>query len=377
MKILIWARFSSHHFAIKNVITNICNRISVDEKNEYTILTNKENISEFTKNEKINIIPVGINRDNAILNHFFTVFILPVYVLLKKYDLVIFPQITFYLFKTSKLLFYIHDLIEFKLDNQTNISLFFRKYFFKRIAKISDHIITVSENSKVDIIRFLKCSDARVSVLYNGRDENLYPQDKAYSFENLYHEYHELSHIGKYILYVGYLAHPQKNILFAIDGVVDFIKKNDFYFLLVGPDGKDAKLIHKKIDEANKYIGMERIIALGTVNKNLLPFFYSGASCFIFTSLYEGFGMPVIEAMSCSCPVITSNTSSLKEISQGYAMLVNPNNLDEFKNALEAVISQPRKDISFYRNHLEKFTWNKHVSDLIHLINDSFGGFHD
>jgi glycosyltransferase involved in cell wall biosynthesis len=168
---------------------------------------------------------------------------------------------------------------------------------------------------------------------------------------------------------VGYLAHPQKNLLFVLDCVVDILRNNNYYFILIGPDGKDAILIHEKIDEINRSLEKNRILAIGTVNKDMLPYFYSAAKCFLFPSLYEGFGMPVIEAMACGCPVITSNTSSLKEIAENFAELIDPTNINEFKKTLDSVVKSARKDDSFYAEHLKQFTWESHVTKLIGIIN--------
>lgn len=374
MKILLYGRFSSHHFAIRNVILNICEGLNQDTDNNYTVVINKENTEFFSRFTNLDKKIISINRDNAILNHLYTIFILPFFVLKNKYDLLVIPQITFYFFSTSKLIVYIHDLIEYRVNNQGAFSLKLRKFFYKRLARITDRIITVSENSRTDIIDILKVNPEKVVVNYDGCDKNLKPYNKNSSINEITTKYEVCR--NKYILYVGYLAHPQKNLVFVINGLKDILVENNLNFVLIGPEGKDAQIIHEKIQKTNDAIDKPRIFAIGTVDKDLLPYFYSSAECFVFPSLYEGFGMPVVEAMACGCPVVTSNTSSLQEIAQGYARLINPNDLDEFKSSLKEVLLQPRKDLSFYRDHLKKFTWNKHVDNLIHLINN-FGGLDD
>jgi len=368
MKILFWGRFTTHHFAIRNVILNIANRLGCDKNNKYTLLTNNKNVSCFSSSTNVEIKNVCIDPDDAMRNHMFTLFVLPFYVLFNKYDMVIFPQITFYFFKTSKILFYIHDLIEFKVDNQKKIALKLRRLFYRWIVKIANHIITVSCNSKNDVVSILKYPDEKISVVYNGRDENLKKVHADKALLEIYKSFPLLNGISKYFLYVGYLTHPQKNLLFVLDEIEKFLKE-DYFFILIGPNGKDANLIHDRIYFLNKSLGKNKIIYIGTVDKKYLPYFYSGASCFIFPSIYEGFGMPVIEAMSCGCPVVTSNTSSLKEIAEGYAMLINPYVPDELRNALGLIISNQKKDMSFYEEHLKKFTWENHVHDLVNIIN--------
>lgn len=371
MRILIYGRFSSHHFAIRNVITSICaglNRKYDFEHNQIIVLTNMKNEEVFSSMKNLTIDTINIEPDNAWKNQFYTLFKLPKYIRKNKIDLVIFPQITFYYFKKCRTIFYLHDLIEYQVKNQKSFSLGLRKCFYKRAAKISDQIITVSNNSKEDIHNILHYPLEKITVLYDGRDEDLVPQKKDISLKKIQEKYPRLQNIEKYVLYVGYLAHPQKNILFVLDNISDILLQYNLYFILVGPDGKDAELIHNKIREINNKIGNERIISLGSVDKDLLPYFYSGADSFIFVSLYEGFGMPVLEAMSCGCPVITSDRSSLKEIADGYAKLVNPYDAEQFKQNFVELLSEDRKDISFYKEPLKKYTWDKHIDGLINVI---------
>ena len=371
MRILIYGRFSSHHFAIRNVITNICQGVNdrIDlSKDEIFLVSNTKNLDTFKEMKHFTIIPVDIDPDDAMKNQFFTLFKLPRLLRKNKIDLVIFPQITFFFFKKCKTVFYIHDLIEYSVKNAKSISLKLRKFFYKRAAKISDRIITISENSKKDIIEILKYPESKISILYCGRDESLVPQDKDESLKIIKAELPVLKNIESFLLYVGYLAHPQKNLLFVLDNISEILKKYKLHFVLVGPDGKDAELIHEKIKEVNSKLGEELIISTGPINKNLLPKLYSTTKGFIFVSQYEGFGMPVLEAMSCGAPVITSNSSSLKEVSCGCTELIDPYNSSEFKLKLEKLINDGEKSVTDYVVPLEKFTWKNHIDGLIKLI---------
>lgn len=373
MKVLIYGRFSNHHFAIRNVILNICKGLNDKfdlHNNQITVLTNKSHAAFFSECKKLKIESIDIDPDNAWKNQFYTLFKLPKYLKKNHFDLVIFPQITFYYWKKCKTVFYLHDLIEFSVKNQKSLSLNLRKFFYRRTARISDRIITVSEHSRNDIIRLLNYPEKKISVLYDGRDEELVPKNRTESLLKIKTAYPSLNTVKHYVLYVGYLAHPQKNLLFVLNNISDILKKHDLYFLMVGPDGKDAPLIHSKIDKINSIMGEKRVFSTGPVEKNLLPYLYSGAEAFIFVSQYEGFGMPVLEAMSCGCPVITSNSSSLKEIARGYAKLISPDDADSFKIKLEELLNEPRKPIEFYATPLHKFTWNNHVDGLIKLINE-------
>lgn len=371
MRILIYGRFSSHHFAIRNVITNICQGLNdnVDfSKNEIIVLSNTINKSAFIEMKNLKIDTIDIDPDNAIKNQLYTLFKLPNYIKKYKVDLVIFPQITFYYWKKCKTIFYLHDLIEFSVKNQKSLSLTLRKFFYKRAAKISDKIITVSEYSKRDIHKLLKYPEEKICVLYDGRDENLIPQNKEESFGFIQNKFPDLREMKQYLLYVGYLAHPQKNLLFVLRNISEILKQRDLYFVLVGPNGKDSQLIHEEIEKQNSLLDKKRIFAIGTVQKDLLPKLYSAADGFIFVSQYEGFGMPVLEAMSCCCPVITSNVSSLPEVACGCAELIDPFNSEEFKQKLNKMLNDERKEIDFYEPPLTKYTWKNHVLGLINIL---------
>lgn len=371
MKILIYGRFSSHHFAIRNVITSICqglNDMFDISKNEIIVLSNKANESVFKEMKNLKLDTVDIDPDNAMKNQMYTLFKLPKYIKQKKIDVVIFPQITFYYWKKCKTIFYLHDLIEFSVKNQKSLSLVLRKFFYKRAAKISDRIITVSEYSKNDIYTLLKYPKEKIDVLYDGRDESLVPKNKIKALNCIQNNFPILKNIKKFVLYVGYLAHPQKNLLFVLRNIPEILQKFDLDFVLIGPNGKDSDLIHEEIEKQNYLLDKKRIFAIGTVDKTFLPMFYSAAEAFIFVSQYEGFGMPVLEAMSCGCPVITSNVSSLPEVACGCAELINPFDSDGFKEKLNKILSEDRKESVFFEKPLKKYTWNNHVNGLISVI---------
>ena len=370
MNILIYGRFSNQHCAIRNVILSICK--GLNEKydftnNKITVLTNREHADSFSEFVNFSIDLLDIPADSASKNQFYTLFKLPSYIKKHKIDLVIFPQITFYYFKKCKTVFYLHDLIEYSVKNAKSLSLRLRKFFYRRAAKISDAIITVSENSKKDIVNILHYPEEKISVLYDGRDESLVPIDKEKAFDKIKEDFSNIKQ--HYLLYVGYLAHPQKNLLFVLDNISEILLKNNLQFILVGPDGKDAELIHQKIADVNNKVGKQIVLTTGPVKKEQLPYFYSGAEAFIFVSQYEGFGMPVLEAMACGCPFITSNGSSLKEIANGYGELISPDDSEGLKTKLSKILEEGRKLPDFYKPVLAKFTWENHVDGLITVLN--------
>lgn len=352
-KILINGRFSSHHFAIRNVIFNIAKQISSRTDIECYIILNKDSdITEFKK-LPIKIILNDIPADSGAKNHLFTIFKLPI--LLRKYkiDVVIYPQICIFLRNPCKSILYMHDLIEYKVDSQNWKKMLFRKISYPFICKTATKIVAVSKNTKNDLHTILHVPEQKVVVAYDGKDESLYPMNKELAREYVKKTYG----IADYIFYIGYLSHPQKNLLYLIDEFEEFSNKYPGYTLVfAGPKGKDADLILEKARKAKikfKYVGK-------VPYKDLTPL-YSGCEWFTFPSLYEGFGMPVLEAMSCGCAVITSNSSSIPEIIGDSEWTIDPQQKGALSSAFERMVKTDRAKIENENlNHSKQFTWDNH-----------------
>jgi glycosyltransferase involved in cell wall biosynthesis len=269
---------------------------------------------------------------------------------LPKLDIIHLPTVhSPFLFKPKnlKVIVTVHDitpLIEPKWHNiQRNI--FFR-LFLGNLLALSDKIISVSLTTKNDLIRFFPKTANKTEVVYSGISEQFKPEKKNLAVLNKYN-------ISKdYILCVGTLE-PRKNIIRTIKAYEKSGIKESL--VIVGPRGwKDNSILSEIKSHKNK------IIFTGFVPQSDLPQFYSSAKAFIYPSLYEGFGFPVIEAMKCATPVITSNISSTKEIGQGAALLVDPYNIDDIAKAMKNLLSNNKlhKELSEKGlKHSQKFNW--------------------
>lgn len=360
-KILINGRFSSHHFAIRNVIYNIAFQLSKSDDYEVYIILNRD--SEISDFEQLNL-KILFNEspaDSAMKNHLFTMFRLPR--ILKKHniDLVIYPQICFFLKNPCKSLLYMHDLIEYKIESQSKKKLIFRKVSYPYICRVADHIVAVSENTKKDLIDILHVPQDKISVAYDGADQNLKPIDKTVAKEYVKSKYN----IKNYIFYIGYLTHPQKNLLYLISEFKRFQQiYPDYQLVFAGPKGKDADMILEFAKETGIPFSY-----LGKVPYKDLAYLYSGCECFCFPSLYEGFGMPVLEAMKCGAPVITSDVSSLPEIQTNKNWLINPKVSGELTDKLQKIIHEDINRLE-EENIVEskKFSWDNHGYSLKKII---------
>lgn len=230
---------------------------------------------------------------------------------------------------------------------------YFENHFFKNIIR-SDAIITGSEFSKQEILERLNFRDKDIHVIYHGIDHNLF---KVNFDLNL-----NFSIPDKFIFSVGSIE-PRKNLLGlleAYDLLEDNFKK-EYKLVLAGFKGWSNKEIMTLI-EKNK----ENIHYLGFISDLELVKVYNLATCFIFPSFYEGFGLPVLESMACGTPVICSNTSSLPEVGGDAVVYCNPYDLNDIKNKIEIVLNDENLQKEMIKNGLERaklFSWEKSAED--------------
>ncbi len=196
---------------------------------------------------------------------------------------------------------------------------FFDKYFFKNIKR-ADRIITGSNYSKKEVEKFTGFEKDRIEVIYHGVDHKVY---KEYPKEILEGFKKKLSLPDKFFLFVGSVE-PRKNLSYLIKAYLELPKfiKNEYKLLIIGFEGWENKDIKKMMEKER-----DNIFYMGFLSDIKLAFIYNLASLFIYPSLYEGFGLPPLEAMACKTPVITSSVSSLPEVCKDGALYIDP--LDE------------------------------------------------
>ena len=181
----------------------------------------------------------------------------------------------------------------------------------KGSCRRADAVVTVSEFSKREIIRYLGVSPEKITVVYNGVDLGFYRSDYG---EDQVEQAKKRYHIaGEYFLYLGTLE-PRKNVERIIEAYALLKEEGDVQLpFLVIAGGKGW--LYETIFERVKELDLEnQIIFTGYVAEPDVPLLMNGAKAFLFPSLYEGFGIPPIEAMACGTAVITSNAASLPEV---------------------------------------------------------------
>lgn len=217
-------------------------------------------------------------------------------------------------------------------------------------------ILTISKASKDDIIKIYKVKSSKVEVIYPGIKAG-FRMDKK---ENIIE--------GEYILFVGTLQ-PRKNIVRLIEAFSQVVKKHPKIKLVIV--GKKGWLYEDILNAPQKFSVEEKVTFLDFVSNEELASLYQHALCFVLPSLYEGFGLPVLEAMKYDCPVITSNVSSLPEAGGEAALYIDPLDVSDIARKLEKIITDPdlRKElIEKGKKQIKKFSWEKSAQETLKVL---------
>jgi glycosyltransferase involved in cell wall biosynthesis len=216
-------------------------------------------------------------------------------------------------------------------------------------------IITVSQFSKERIVRLTGVEADRIQVISNGVDGRFQPKDRKTIKEAVAH----LGLIEPYILFVGSLE-PRKNLKM----LVETWQMRNFEGATLAVAGTTGRVFQRfQTDSTPKGVRL-----LGRVEDDLLPILYSGAAGFVYGSIYEGFGLPPLEAMAHGTPVVTSNATSLPEVVGNAAVLVNPENVFEIMRALHRVLmDQPLRERMKERGYKQvtRFSWESSVRRVL------------
>lgn len=231
----------------------------------------------------------------------------------------------------------------------------------KYSVKNAKAIFTISQSSKDDIIDIYGVDDNKIFVTYPGIKEG--SNGKILTMDDLRKKFG----IDKnYILFVGTLQ-PRKNIIKLIEAFSKIEREN----LILVIVGKKGWLYEDILSAPQKFGVLERIKFLDFVEDKDLPSLYQNATCFVLPSLYEGFGLPVLEAMKYGCPVLVSNVSSLPEAGGDAAIYFDPKDANDIKEKIEKVISNPKlrsEMIEKGKLQIKKFSWEKTARETLRVL---------
>ena len=301
-----------------------------DQENEYILYGNEVTYcSLHYPNLKIRIIPEKIT-------FFWDQWILPKALKDDNIDVFFSPYYKGPLRSPCPVITVIHDLIPLRVQQYQGLSYLLKRLFFKSfIQKSKKHvarILTVSQHSKKDLMQIFSIPDSQITVVYNSVT-NVYEPKQNECIAVL--EKYKLPE--NYILYFGNL-NPHKNVPMLIRAYAQLNKdiRRQYPLVIAGAKNRWAKQVQELIQEL--YL-QENVLLPNFIDEEDLPFLYSGAHLFCFPSLYEGFGLPVLEAMACATPVLTSTSSSLPEVVGDSALLLDPDDPRAWANAMERLLT--------------------------------------
>lgn len=316
-------------------IINLINGLAkIKDGNDYYIFMNNELSKEFFNFENNNFHIINKNFKNRIFRVIWQFFLFPFELKKLKVRVLHSPNYITPLFKLGfKVIVTIHDLTFYLFPEKFTVTkrLFF-KYMLPLFIKISDKIIAVSNNTKKDILKFFKISERKVIVTFES-----YPE--YYTYNNDSNDQNILTKYGigsKYLLFVG-MIEPRKNILSILKSFKEIDSDLELDLVIAGKKGWYYKEIELYLEKLLRIGIKNKIIFTGYVSEPELKYLYQNAFIFIYPSIYEGFGIPPLQAMACKVPVITSNLSSLPEVVGDAAIMVNPYDINKISEAIRTL----------------------------------------
>jgi glycosyltransferase involved in cell wall biosynthesis len=262
----------------------------------------------------------------------------------------------------------LHDIIFLEPRDKANKSFyqnmgwFYRRLVVPRILKKCKRIITVSNFERNNILSKLDIPQERISMIYNGYNQWFRPVEDAYQ---VYKKYIDSS---GYFFFLGN-TDPKKNTERTLIAYSKYLEKSDIKRKLLMAD-LDKTYLNSIIERNHIENILHQIVMPGYIVNKDLPYIYNKAFAFLYTSLRESFGIPLLEAMACGTPVITSNTSSMPEIGGPDAILINPEDPDEIAEKM----LQLEKDETLYQQQKEMgpkraqyFSWQQTAEQLLNL----------
>lgn len=263
----------------------------------------------------------------------------------------------------------VHDFSSLHVQSKYNRA---RHFYITRVLSILirqlTQVITVSESSKKDIVNYAGVSESRVHVIPNAVDTAFYTVRDPERSAQIVRERYGI--IPPYILYISRIEHPGKNHIRLIQAFQELKKREDIphQLVLAGSDWDRAGEVHAA---ASSSVYANDIRFTEFVPTGDLPFFYNAADLFIFPSLYEGFGLPILEAMACGVPVACSNLSSMPEVAGDAAVLFDPYDRESMINALLTILTNPSVAQTCRQRGLKRcqtFSWTNSARRTMEIL---------
>ena len=267
----------------------------------------------------------------------------------------------------------IHDIIHVLYPQflPNRAALLYARVMIGRALRRADRIITVSFNSKRDLVDYFGISPARIDVIYNGVAkrfrEDVTPEEKE----------HVATKYGlprPYLLFLGG-EKPHKNVRNVLRAFAEASRASALPHALVlaGPMPANKSRVEALIQGLDL---STRVFRPGIVPEEDLPGLFGGSEALLYPTLYEGFGLPVVEAMACGVPVLTSSTSALQEIAGGYALLVDPMDVSAIAKGISEIATNAERRaelVALGRRRAADFSWDRAAAQTLKVYAEALG----
>jgi len=317
--------------------------------------------------ENLRIITVPMCWASPLRNMFWHLFIMPWQYDFSVYDFIFLPAGNRRLMcrYPRYTLVTVHDFSQYYIPGKYDL---FRMFYIKKIIPFflrrAPHLITVSESTLRDTVKFCHIPVERITVNHNGYDRQSFNYKPDFDRKNLAERF---GLTGDYLLYIARIEHPGKNHINLIRAYEKLPPElaQKYPLIFAGSKWSGAQEV---VDAAGQSYYAEHIRFLGFVGTADLPDLYRGAALYVFPSLYEGFGLPVVEAMACGTPVVCSNRSSLPEVGGDAVITFDPEDPEAIAAAIRQVLDSParREEMSVAGlRRAGQFSWETHARKLI------------
>jgi glycosyltransferase involved in cell wall biosynthesis len=365
-----------NEFGVGTYIWNLVRNLSaMDDRNEYLLIGSHRNFHELGPLPE-NFKQLYTQDDQSLWRNHITI---PFALRREGVDVVHVPHHEAPFFNPSKLLVTIHDCVHLLFPNEDHSKFQNYRSFLrmKRVVEGAKHVLAVSNSTKEDLINIFEMPESKISVIYNALDERFAFSHTTEERKHLLERY-QLK--DPFVLYSGKIR-PHKNLHRLIEAfavlkseLAEDERYKNLKLIIIGDELSKHQYLRLTVVRS----GVQQDVRFfGFVPYPILRVFYQSAALFAFPSLYEGFGLPPLEAMANRTPVIASNTSSLPEVLEDAAVLVNPENVFDIARGMKLILSDDeirQKLVQKGIKQVAKFSWKLAAQKVLETYQLIAGG---